>query len=411
MDELKGKTLVFTDCHLGLNSSSISRLNIVVNVFKEILKAIKSEHISNVIFAGDAFHDRRAIDVNVLNVGYRLFSALAKICKVYLIVGNHDCHYKSQTSVNSVNIFKDNPNIIVVNEPTECTINGSKCLLVPWLSDLSKYSQGQFDMMFGHFNISEKYLIASYVEDHTNNKSGQDLIAKLSEDEMLSWKISSFDNLNDEMKSMSLSKTKSNDLVGDFVTLVKEGGEIYSGHIHQHKEFFAKKRQFIFIGSPYQQNFGEMDSIDGYYILDEMNKRKFYHISNVPKFVKIHMTRIIDIGLDKFDFSIVRGNIIRKIYDTDIDKIIESKIDQKIIDNCPYDELLPEYEVKMGDSLEGQTINNETLDLIKKSKMDYIRKYIDEIDQKSLDDSKLNRETLFQTLKDYYDKAEDQKRF
>ena len=56
-------------------------------------------------------------------------------------------------------------------------------------------------------------------------------------------------------------------------------------------------------------------------------------------------------------------------------------------------------------------INNETLDLIRKSKIDYIQKYVNEIDPKSLKEAGLERGKLFETLKSYYDRAEEQKRF
>ena len=409
--DIIGKTLVFTDCHLGLHGASISRLNIVIAVFKELIKAIKTEKISNVIFCGDAFHDRRSIDVNVLNVGHKLFSALAKYCKVYLIVGNHDCHFKTQTSVNSVNIFNGIDNITVISEATECYLNGNKCLLVPWLSDLSKYENNTYDLMFGHFDISGKYLIASYIEDHSKDLSNDALISKISEDEMLAGKISNSENFSKDVKTFSNASQKSNDLIGDFIMLVKEGGFIYAGHIHGHKEFVARKRNFIFIGSPYQQNFGEMQSIDGFYVLNERNERTFHHIENVPTFQKLFMSQIIGKGIDKFDFSIVKGNIIKKVFDQDIDKLTESRINQKIVDFGPYEELLPDYEIKIGENLEDQAMNNETLDLIRKSKLDYIRKYIDEIDDKSLEETKIDKQTLFDTLKSYYEKAEELKKY
>lgn len=408
--DIIGKTLVFTDCHLGLHGSSISRLNIVISVFKEIIKAIKTEKISNVIFCGDAFHDRRSIDVNVLNVGHKLFSALAKYCKVYLIVGNHDCHFKSQTSVNSVNIFNGIDNMTVITEATECNLNGSKCLLVPWLADLSKYSPNSFDLMFGHFDISGKYLIASYIEDHSKDVSNEALISKISEDEMLAGKLTSADTIGNNVTAFIDNGQKSDDLIGDFIELVREGGFIYAGHIHGHKEFVAKHRNFIFIGSPYQQNFGEMNSIDGFYILDEKNQKEFRHISTVPVFKKIYISQIVKNGIENFDFSIVKGNIIRKVFDVDVDKLTESKINQKIIDFNPYEELLPEYEIQIGQD-DGSDINNETLDLIKKSKLDYIRKYIDEIDDKSLEDTKIDKNILFDTLKSYYEKAEELKKY
>ena len=45
MENIKGKTLVFTDLHLGLKSGSKSRLAICINVIKEILTYIKANNI------------------------------------------------------------------------------------------------------------------------------------------------------------------------------------------------------------------------------------------------------------------------------------------------------------------------------------------------------------------------------
>ena len=135
--ELTGKTLVFTDCHFGIRNNSIARLNILISVFKSIIKTVKQESISNVIFCGDAFHERVSINSNTLNVALKCFSSLAKISKVYLIVGNHDLYSKNTTDISSVNVFKDTPNITIIDKPLECTINGQLALFVPWLSNLS----------------------------------------------------------------------------------------------------------------------------------------------------------------------------------------------------------------------------------------------------------------------------------
>ena len=77
---------------------------------------MKKNDIKYVISAGDIFHQRTAIDVNVMNAAYRCIAALAKHCKIYLIAGNHDCYFKTTTDVNSINIFKDIENVQLVNE-------------------------------------------------------------------------------------------------------------------------------------------------------------------------------------------------------------------------------------------------------------------------------------------------------
>jgi hypothetical protein len=79
-----------------------------------------------------------------------------------MIIGNHDLFNKNSTDVNSINIFRDIPNVYVIDKSVEIDINGKRSLFVPWLGDLSTYKTSSFDMMFGHFDISTKFVIASY---------------------------------------------------------------------------------------------------------------------------------------------------------------------------------------------------------------------------------------------------------
>lgn len=72
MDELQGKTIIFTDLHCGLAGNRLSRLNICVNVVKEIVQATKREGVRNVIFGGDWYHSRSTLDVNTINVSLKL---------------------------------------------------------------------------------------------------------------------------------------------------------------------------------------------------------------------------------------------------------------------------------------------------------------------------------------------------
>jgi hypothetical protein len=105
----------------------------------------------------------------------------------------------------------------------------------------------------------------------------------------------------------------------------------------------------------------------------------------------------------KFDFKLVAGNIIQKIYDVEVPAKDEAVVNQKINDFKPYEELLPEYRVSL--SPVASQGDAETLDLIKKSKLEYMRNYIDKIDQQVLDEQGLDRDRLFETLKAYYKKV------
>lgn len=403
MYELRGKTLVFTDCHLGLRNGSVSRLKIVVMVFKQIMREVRAKGISQVIFVGDAFHDRKSIDVNVLNVGNKLFTKLAEMCDVYMVVGNHDCFYKTNTTVSSINIFDNNPRIHVVSTMEEFTINGQTALFVPWLGDVSQCPRGKFDLMFGHFDIGVQYLVASYIEDHARaDMTNDSLIAILSKDELISEKIGE-GQLDPSDISMTKQELASSNLIGDFVEVVREGGVIYAGHIHNHKEFYTRGRRFIFVGSPYQQTFGEMDSVDGYYVLDESNNPTFVKTVGIPVHVKVKMSDILKAGVDKYDFSFIKGNIVKRVYDVEVPRAEIVRINQKIQENEPYEEISSDFEIARPVE---EKVNNETLEVIKKSKLDYIMKYIDSMDDKVLAEKRIEKGKLFDILKEYYLKAE-----
>lgn len=237
MEQIDGKVLVFTDLHLGIKSGSKTRLAICINVLKEIISYIKAHDVKTCLFLGDWHHVRVSTENNVMNVSYRLMSALAKHCRVYCILGNHDIYMKNTVDINSLVMFKSISNVTIIDKVTEVQLNGKKTLLVPWLGDVSAYEHEAFDLMFGHFDVSQKYLMKSYIEDNMLKTSAT---AEMS---------ASIDN--DDMLKTGMPKSNAGDYVGDFIDVVKRDGAVFSGHIHGHKEFIAKGRKFIFVGDPY----------------------------------------------------------------------------------------------------------------------------------------------------------------
>lgn len=136
MKDINGKVLITTDWHLGLKNNSKNRLAIVVNVVKNLIEKIKEDKIENLIFAGDLFHVRTALDVNVIDVAFKLILTLSKHCHLYLICGNHDSYLKNSIDINSLKIFRTISNVDIIDSSTEVSINGNKSLLVPWLGNL-----------------------------------------------------------------------------------------------------------------------------------------------------------------------------------------------------------------------------------------------------------------------------------
>lgn len=402
--KISGKTLVVTDLHIGLKKANQSRLSIIVKVFKNFLKTVKDEGVKNVICCGDVFHSRIALDLQALNVGLKLLSALAEKCECWLILGNHDLYYKNTAAIHSSNVFKHIKNVHIVEDTTEVELNGERALFVPWLGTFEGRTKCAYDLMFGHFDIDGRYLIASYIEEHAADKKDAEIeVQDLIDNDSLLNEASSVKDIQSEVSNIRKKKLKSDDLVGDFVEYVKPYGVVYAGHIHGHKEFISKTREFVFVGSPYQQNFGEIGGVNGYYVLDERNKRKFFETEGVPKHVRIKISDVLKAGIDSFDFSIAKGNIVQKIYDVDVDLKTDAQINQRISDSLPFEETLSEYSVAL--SSDSTVITNESLETIKKSKLEYIRSYIDSMDDSALSAASIERHELFKMLESYFNLA------
>ena len=389
MNQIDGKAIIFTDLHLGLKSASKSRLAIGIQAVKEVIAYASKHDIKNVLFLGDWNHVRVSTENNVLNVSYKLMQALSKHANVYCILGNHDIYMKNSTDVNSMVIFKDLPNVHVISKTEVVYVNGKKSAFVPWLGDLLSFQPEELDMMFGHFDVSHKYLVKSYIEDHSAPMMTS---AHIQDDLENSQLLAN--------ATLSTKKNDAGDYVGNFVDVVNRNGIIFSGHIHGRREFIAKGRKFILVGDPYQQNLGEIGNKCGFYVLNEDFSYEFHEITSTPKHVSLRMSTIIK-DVDNFDFSCVKGNIIHKVYDVDVDRILDAKVSQKINDWHPYEEILPDYEVSLSANAE-IGIQNESIELIKKSKLDYVRNYISNIDSEVLKNEEIDPDKLYSMLAQYY---------
>lgn len=429
---LTGNSLIFTDLHLGLANSASSRLKIATNVMKEIIKACIDHDVKQVFFLGDAFHNRKSLELSVMNIGLKLFNALAKKTDVYMVVGNHDLYYKNLEHVSSTNMFHSNPRIHVISTCEQLMLNSQTVLLVPWLGKaVGMYKENSFDILMGHFDISSRYLITSYIEDQLEKQRTRPVSSLirdvLENDELLNEANeaggSGFidkdealaDNLNSEVdeiiRGTVQNAMKSAEMIGAFVKIAKKKtGVIYAGHIHKHKEFnVSDGRKFIFVGSPYQQTFGEMDSKTGYYILDSENKHQFFETTSAPKFVKLRYSDIVNAGgPGSYDFSELKNSIVKKIIDIEVNPETESRINKAINSAAPFEEQLPDWDVNAASvlSADGEIVN-ENLDMINSSKLGYINNYVNSLDPDILKEKGVDKDKLLNLMEHYYAQVDD----
>lgn len=403
MINIEGKTIVTTDWHFGLKNNDTKKIEILTNVINQIDEFSIQNKCSNLIFGGDLFDNRKLLSPEVINVAIESINKLAKHLTVYLILGNHDIYYKNSNSIYSTKIFENTRNVYIIKSITECSINGNKSLFVPWNSELTKYKKYSFDMMFGHFDIPEEYFHNIRINKNINHN-------KIIEEERTN--IEDNDFLSDIIPDGKIKNNEESSEINAFYTLkntlllVKEKGTIFAGHIHSRKEenvIFDNEvfgRTFIFVGSPYQQNFGEEDSIDGIYLIDTKNNISFHQLANVPVHLKISISDIVK-DIDNFKFSNLFGNIVRIKDDIDIDDETQNKIHQKITDALPF-----EKETEICTRSLNITNQSEVIDCIKKTPWGYIKDYImNKISTDLIEKKELDRNVLLKKTKQVFDES------
>jgi DNA repair exonuclease SbcCD nuclease subunit len=396
----------FSDIHVGLRGDNIGRLEICEKTIDNIIKIITKLQIKYVIFGGDLFHSRTALNVNTINVAIRFIEKLAEHCTIFLILGNHDIHYKNVKDVHSIKIFNNIKNVHIISSPTELLINNShRLLMVPWDSDLSCYEDESFDTMCGHFDFSSKYLIASYIEEQTTEYDKNNILTDLIKNDVDQYMSDPTQLYTEDVEKIILNKntTKSSNYIGSFVDKCKRGGTVFSGHFHGRREFNVKDRNFIIIGAPFEQNFGDVDKIFGFYIQDvKNNKTKFIENKGIPKHKELKISNITE----TFDYNICTGNYIRPVIDIAVEYNILSDIINKINDAKPVEVFSPEYKVVIQNNniTIGESDNNAGTNL-QKAKSGYIIDYITTISNDDLQKDKLNRENLYRITNDYFSLA------
>jgi hypothetical protein len=96
----------------------------------------------------------------------------------------------------------------------------------------------------------------------------------------------------------------------------KKYKHVFSGHFHTP----SKKDNIIYLGSPYQQNFGDADVDRGCYIFDsETYDIKMIKYTNAPKFIKIQTK-------DKITKDIIEGNFVRLYFNADYGRAANNRL-------------------------------------------------------------------------------------
>lgn len=275
---------IFSDPHYGVHRNSATWHKIALDHAKWAAEQFKSRGIQDIIIPGDIFHDRNDIAVNTLHVATDVFDILRDF-NIIITVGNHDAYYRDNSSVNSVSILRGWSNITVVDTLTVETLQGKKIAFCPWGQDINEVPK--CDLIVGHFEIN-------------------------------SFKMNSYKVCTNGLKSSDLT---------DRAPLT------ITGHFHHREERKYKDGTILYVGSPYQQDWGDFGTTKGLYILD-LNDLSYKFIENdmSPEYRRLQFTELSgNVYTSETLKAAIEGNIVKFIVDRVVDPITLETIVRKLV--------------------------------------------------------------------------------
>lgn len=271
------KVAVIGDIHLGLHQSSNVWHDISYSYALWLKQKLIENNIKDLFILGDVVDNRNEVSVTTLHVLYKFFKILEDF-NIVIITGNHDCYYSKRSDVHSLGTLNDWPNITVIDKPLTINQFNKTMTFCPW--NTQSIDIPKSDILFGHFEINTFKMNSRHVCEH---------------------------GINSDL-------------------LLEKAPLTMTGHFHATEERTYKNGKIIYVGSPYEQNWGEAGDPKGFYILDiQDNNINFIVNNHSPKHIRIRLSELLAVGK-------ITDNIKSEFKNNLINFMIDSDIDQKAID-------------------------------------------------------------------------------
>lgn len=345
------KILFFSDLHAHqfsefayINDNGInSRLQYCLDIIDQIkLYAIEND-IKNVLFAGDLFHTRPAVDTLTHNLTLKKIIELSnEVDKLIILPGNHDSYTKN-TSYNSLKILDSIENISLLNTYTSDTmsVGNNPAFKHCYINIIPLECGGTLEGALKHKStLAQANILVSH-----NEIIGSQTPSGYVFEEGLD------------------SKTLSDNF--DFV---------FNGHIHKYQQFH---HNVFNIGSPLHQDWGDKNNKKGFLVLDTETKKVDFIQTKYPEFREIEESEISKYEGDTYNYYKINFN--KTLKESDIKNIKEQfkfcVINYKLqnenkkrtnIDlDMSWDKIIKEYVKNSNVELDKKVLLNKGMEIIK----------------------------------------------
>lgn len=355
-NQLMSKVILWSDLHVHPHKKNYQRVEHCLAVVDWVFDTAKKYEVSEILFGGDLFHDRKAIDVPTYQATFQKFYERLTDnfrrdpwIKLYLLLGNHDIWLNEKSTISSVFPFSALPGVTVISGPQRLQIAGASWDFIPFthnpvevLAELAKLP-GEPQYALGHIAVNNAVLHGRTFSENITIEHDGDMV---------------------KVDANIFSKYKRTFLGHYHVAQVLEHGVEY-------------------IGSPLELNFGEAGD-EKHIILFNCGSNRCDYIENdfSPKHRKEQITNVDDFLKNKED---LKNGFIKIVYDpTTVDTVDALRLRKEIesMDECLSFELVPKkIEVDRHQIDDANAILNQ-------GEM-ALSRYIDQVGDKGLDRDKL----------------------
>lgn len=267
----KPRVAIISDLHLGVHANSLEWHKNAIEWANWFKVECLSNNIVDIIFCGDWHHNRSEISVSTLQVSADILDILSEF-NLIMIIGNHDIYYKYRTDVNSLSVFRNRKNVTILDRYQTVETFNKKISFCPWNTSISEIEQS--DIIFGHFEIE-------------------------------TFKMNAFKVCEEGIKIKEL---------------LKRSDLIISGHFHTRHEKNFGTGTILYVGNPFQMDFGDTENQKGYYILDiTTNKYDFVPNNVSSRYKKVNLSCLVkEETITPNIINIISNNLVKLKIDMNI---------------------------------------------------------------------------------------------